>query len=62
MTKKLTRSKVDSVLALCKRGTTLEAISKKLGVGKVAAASLIADARRKGVKVKFDVESGRYYA
>jgi RIO-like serine/threonine protein kinase len=40
---------------------SLKDITDKLGVGKVAAASLIADARTKGVKVKFDVEGGRYY-
>ena len=63
MTKKPTQSKVESVIALCERkgGCTLADISTKLGVNKVASASLIADARAKGVKVKFDVEGGRYY-
>lgn len=63
MSKKPTKSKVDSVIALARRksGTTLAEIAQKLTVGKTAASSLIADARRKGVKIKFDVESGRYY-
>jgi predicted ArsR family transcriptional regulator len=63
MTKKPTQSKVESVIALCERkgGCTLADISTKLGVSKVAAASLIAVARAKGTKVKFDVEGGRYY-
>jgi hypothetical protein len=62
MTKKPTQSKVESVIALCSRkaGTTIPDIAKKLSVSKVAAASLIGDARRKGVKVKH--EAGRYYA
>lgn len=51
--KQVIKTKVDSVIALCKTGTTLADISKKLRVSKVAAASLIGDARRKGVKVKF---------
>jgi hypothetical protein len=66
MTKKLTtKTKVDTVIALCERkgGCSLKDIMDKLGVSKVAAGSLIADARRaKGIKVKYDVESGRYYA
>jgi biotin operon repressor len=63
MTKKPT-SKVDTVIALvsAKAGTTIDAISKKLSVSRTASASLIADARAKGVKIKYDVESGRYYA
>jgi biotin operon repressor len=62
MTKKLPKTKVSTVIQLCKRksGTTLESIAKSLGVSKVAASSLIGDARRKGVKVKH--EDGRYYA
>ena len=62
MTKKPT-SKVDTVIAMCgrKSGTTLADITKRLNVSKAAASSLIADVRHKGVKVKFDVESGRYY-
>ena len=52
-----------SVIALCERegGCTLKDITEKLGVSKVVAASFIADARAKGIKVKFDVEGGRYY-
>jgi hypothetical protein len=65
MTKKLAQplSKVDTVIALASRkaGVTLAEISTKLYVNNVAAASLIADARRKGVKIKYDVESGRYH-
>jgi hypothetical protein len=58
--------KVDSVIALCKRkaGTTIPDIAKKLSVSKIAAASLIGDARRKGerVKCKMDADGvGRYY-
>jgi DNA-binding transcriptional regulator LsrR (DeoR family) len=62
MTKK-PATKVDSVIALCERegGCTLKDITERLGVSKVVAASLIADARAKGIKVKFDVEGGRYY-
>ena len=45
-----------------KSGTTVGDIAAKLRISKVAAAELIADARAKGVKVKFDVEGGRYYA
>ena len=54
---------VIAVIALCERkgGCTLADISTKLGVSKVTATYLIADARAKGVKVKFDVEDGRYY-
>jgi len=55
------KSKVASVLVLCRKksGTTLDAISKSLSVSRVAAASLIADAR-KNAKVRY--EEGRYYA
>ena len=62
MTKKPPQSKVDTVIALCERkgGCTLADIIK-LGVSKTVAGSLIADARAKGVKVKFDDEGGRYY-
>jgi hypothetical protein len=51
MTKKqATKSKVESVIALCARksGCTLADITSKLRISKVAAASLIGDARRKG--------------
>ena len=63
MMEKPIQSKVDTVIALCERkgGCTLADISTKLGVNKIASGSLIADARAKGVKVKFDVEGGRYY-
>ena len=62
MTKKPTTN-VESVIALCERegGCTLKDITEKLGVSKVVAASFIADARAKGIKVKFDIEGGRYY-
>jgi hypothetical protein len=62
MTKKPT-SKVDTVIALAQRkaGCTTEQIMSKLNVGKVAALSLIGDARRKGVKLKRD-DGGRYRA
>jgi hypothetical protein len=50
------------VIALCERkGVCTLADIIKLGVSKTVAGSLIADARTKGVKVKFDVEGGRYY-
>jgi hypothetical protein len=51
-------TKVESVIALCERegGCTLKDITEKL-----VAASFIADARAEGIKVKFDVEGGRYY-
>jgi hypothetical protein len=67
MTKKPTKSKVDTVIALCKRksGTTLPDIAKKLRVSKVAAASLIGDARRKGARLKCKADAdgvNRYYA
>jgi hypothetical protein len=56
MTKKqAAKSKVATVIALCERksGCTLADITSKLGVSKVAAASLIGDARRrKGQRVK----------
>ena len=57
-------TKVQTVIDMCSRksGATLDAVSKKLHINKSAASSLVADARRKGVKVKFDVEDGRYYA
>ncbi|MGC2454718.1 MAG: hypothetical protein WA592_18345 [Pseudolabrys sp.] len=63
MTKKPPQSKVDTVIALCERkgGCTLADISTKLGVSKMISGGLIADARAKGVKIKFDVEGGRYY-
>jgi DNA-binding transcriptional regulator LsrR (DeoR family) len=56
-------TKVQSVIDMCSRksGTTLADIAAKLQISKAAASSLIADARAKGVKVKFDVEGGRYY-
>jgi len=62
MAKKPT-SKVDAVIALASRksGVTFAEISKKLNVSTVAAGSLIGDARRKGAKIKYDVEGGRYY-
>ena len=61
MTKKPT-TKVKSVIALCEReGATIKDMAEKLRVSKVVAASFIADARAKGIKVKFDVEGGRYY-
>ena len=62
MSKKPT-SKVDTVIVLASRksGVTLTEISNKLHVSTAAAASLIADARRKDVKIKYDVESGRYH-
>jgi DNA-binding transcriptional regulator LsrR (DeoR family) len=48
-------TKVATVIALAQRkgGTTIEEISKKLKISSVAGSSLIADARRKGVKVRF---------
>jgi hypothetical protein len=48
-------TKVATVIALAQRksGVTLEQIVKQLKVGKIAAQSLLADARRKGVKIKF---------
>ena len=60
------KSKVDTVIALAKRksGTTLDAIASKLRVSKVAAGSLIADARRKGKRVKCKMGAdgvSRYY-
>jgi orotate phosphoribosyltransferase-like protein len=64
MTKKPTRSKVETVIALCRRGTTLDAISTKLRVSKTAASSLISDARRKGKRVKCEMGAdgvSRYY-
>jgi hypothetical protein len=56
--KQTTKSKVDSVIALCARksGCTLADITSKLRISKIAAASLIGDARRKGQRVK--CESG----
>jgi DNA-binding transcriptional regulator LsrR (DeoR family) len=48
-------TKVAATIALCQRksGVTLEQISKQLKISSVAAASLIGDARRKGVKIRF---------
>jgi DNA-binding transcriptional regulator LsrR (DeoR family) len=62
MPKKETSTKVETVIALASRksGVTLDEIAERLNVSRVAAASLIADARRKGVKVRFEVEDGRY--
>ncbi len=56
-------TKVDTVIALVQRksGCTVEAIMSKLEVGRVAALSLLGDARRKGVKLKRD-DAGRYRA
>jgi hypothetical protein len=50
-------TKVERVIALASRksGVTLEQIAKHLKVSGVAAGSLICDARRKGVKIKFAV-------
>lgn len=52
----------ETVVALCQRksGASIPDIIKRLGVSKIAAASLIGDARRKGVKVKY--KNGCYYA
>ena len=64
MTKKLPQTKVARVIALCKRGTTLDAIASKLRVSRTAASSLINDARRKGERVKCEMGAdgvGRYY-
>ena len=62
MSKQKPTTKVETVIALCERksGVTLAEIATKLRVSRVAASSLIADARRQGVKVRFDVEDGRY--
>lgn len=62
MTKKPT-TKVQTVIDMCskKSGTTMDDIAAKLRISRAAASSLVADARAKGVKVKFDVERGRYY-
>jgi len=51
----MVKTKVDTVIALCKRksGTTIVEIAKQLKVSKVAAASLLGDARRKGARVQF---------
>jgi len=48
-------TKVETVIDLASRkaGVTLEQIAKQLKISNVAASSLISDARRKGVKVKF---------
>ena len=46
---------------LLKRTGRRDGISCSLFARMVVAESLIADARAKGVKVKFDVEGGRYY-
>ena len=63
MTKKPT-TKVESVIALCERegGCTVKGNHPKARrkQGR-SAASFIADARANGIKVKFDVEGGRYY-
>jgi hypothetical protein len=61
MTKKPT-TKVDTVIALCKRktGVSIFEITRRLSVSTVAASSLIADARRKGARLKN--KDGRYYA
>lgn len=61
MTKKPT-SKIATVIRLAQRkaGTTIADIVEKLGISKVAAASLVGDARRKGVKLKN--KDRRYYA
>lgn len=59
MAKKQT-TKVATVIALAQRksGCTLAEISTKLRISKSAASSLVADARRKGAKIKYD--EGRY--
>jgi DNA-binding transcriptional regulator LsrR (DeoR family) len=51
----MTKTKVATVqsLAARKRGVTIAEIAKTLRVSRVAASSLIADARAKGVKVRF---------
>jgi hypothetical protein len=55
MPNKQPMTKVAQVISLARRksGVTLEMIERQLKIGKVAAQSLIADARRKGVKVAF---------
>lgn len=63
---KITKTKVDAVIALCgrKSGCTLSNIMDKLSVTRAAAASLIGDARRKGIKLKYEKRAAgrnRYY-
>ena len=60
MTTKPKITKVQSAINLCKKksGATLPSIAKSLGVSTVAAASLLADARRKGERVKCEMSAG----
>ena len=46
------QSKVATVTEMVSKGCTLQEIIDRLGVSKVAAQSLINDARRKGVEIK----------
>ena len=57
-----TKVKVEAVIALAsqKSGVTLGEICAKLRVNLGEAGALIAEARRQGIKVRFDVEDGRY--
>jgi len=55
--------KVEAVIALLasqKSGVTLNEIAAKLKVNLGEAGVLVAEARRRGIKVRFDVEDGRY--
>jgi hypothetical protein len=56
-------TKVGQVIALCERksGCTIDDIVKELSVSKQAARSLIGDARRKGLNIKFDAATGSYH-
>ena len=62
MTKQST-TKIETVIKLAQRksGCTVEAIMSKLDISKVAAQSLLGDARRKGVQLKRD-DNGHYRA
>jgi len=55
--------KVEAVIALLasqESGVTPGEICAKLRVSLGEAGALIAEARRRGIKVRFDVEDGRY--
>ena len=64
---KQTQTNIAKVIALCGRkgGVTLSDIQKRLDVSKVASTSLIADARRRGARIKYkkgaDGAAGRYH-
>ena len=48
------QSKVATVMEMVSKGCTLQEISDKLGISKIAAQSLVQDCRKKGLTIKVE--------